>query len=362
MKLLIVDDALLNRRHYEMMMRDIEECDIISFETAEEALRWCEDGGKPDFIVSDYVLPGMNGVDFLRRVHDIESLRSIPVLMISASDDKAVRRAAFAAGALDFVEQPVDHHEFPQRIRNLLAIRRQMLEETATADWLAAQVRHAVAQLLQRESEVIQRLARIAEYRDPETGLHAARVGHYAKLLAARLGLPLNEVESIYLTAPLHDVGKVSVPDYILTKSGKLTSAEFAIMQQHTVVGYELLRDDTSPLLNTAATIALSHHERYDGSGYPHKRKAEDIPLVGRICAVADTFDVLTSVRPYKPAWTIEDAAAEIRRCSGSHFDPSIVSAFDAVLRDIAQIRRSMIEPIEGSAPEPYTIMDRRTG
>jgi len=344
MKLLIVDDALLNRRHYEIMANDIEDCEIIAFDCAEKALGWCDSGGRPDFVVTDHVLPGMSGIDFLQRIRELPSLGGVPTIMISASEDKDVRRKAFAAGVLDFIAQPVDHFEFPQRIRNFLMLRRRFVDESSTADWLAAQVRSATAQLLERERQVVGRLARIAEYRDPETGLHAARVGSIAKVIAERLGLSKDEVEAIFLTAPLHDVGKISVPDYILLKTGKLTQLEFEIMKQHTIVGYELLRDDTSTLLNTAATIALAHHERFDGTGYPKGLAGDAIPLPGRICAIADTFDVLTSWRPYRPALSIDDAIAEIRRCKGTQLDPRVVGAFDAAIEQVVAVKERMTD------------------
>lgn len=196
------------------------------------------------------------------------------------------------------------------------------------AAWLAEAVDKATAEVREREREIIVRLVRAAEFRDPETGSHIQRMAAYSRLIAERLGLPLAEQEIILAAAPMHDVGKLGTPDHILLKPGKLTPEEFEIMKEHARKGYEILADSNSRMLQVAAIIALSHHEKFDGSGYPGGLRGEDIPLYGRIVAVADVFDALTSARPYKPAWTLERAVEFMQDNRDKHFDPACLDAF----------------------------------
>ena len=198
----------------------------------------------------------------------------------------------------------------------------------------------ATEEIRRREQETILRLSRAAEFRDPETGDHLQRMAHYSWMIAVRLGLPPEQQQLILEAAPMHDVGKVGIPDHILLKPGKLDEAEFSIMKQHPVIGHQILSDSSSPLLQIAAVIAISHHEKYDGTGYPHGRKGEDIPLFGRIVAVADVFDALTSERPYKRAWSLEDAVVFLEEGCGSHFDPKCVQAFLTGWDQVVDIRR----------------------
>lgn len=344
MKILIIDGAEANRKKYLSMMNDIPDCEAIPFSSAEETLEWCAAGGVPDILLVNHSLPGTNGLELLRRIREMRTINEVPALIIGASDAKAIRREAFALGA-DFVSSPVDLQELQSRIKHMAARAERYKQETETADWLAAQVKRATAELIERERKIIYRLARIAEYRDPESALHPVRVSHYARLLALTQNLRPSLIDSIFAGSPLHDVGNVAIPDYILLKQGKLTSLEFETMKQHTIVGYELLKDDASSLLNTAATMALTHHERFDGTGYPKGLKGEDIPLAGRICALADTFDVLTSQRPYKPAFDTNKALAEIMSCRGTQFDPKLVDAFKSVLPEVLRIKEQFADP-----------------
>jgi two-component system, response regulator RpfG len=339
MKVLIASDAREEQRHWQTITGSIEGCEAWIFATSAETLAWCESGGKADLAIIDCRLPGPNGLELIHRLRAVKALGAIPIFMITAAGNEQLRRQAFEAGVIDFAVRPIDWAEYTIRVRNILALRESHNEQSETADWLAQQVRHATEQLMERERQVICRLARLAEYRDPETGLHTTRVGRFAQLICLELGLNQTVVDSISVAAPLHDVGKIALPDYILLKTGKLTKAEFELTKQHTVIGYELLNDDSS-LLRTAAQIALSHHEHFDGAGYPYGLKGDDIPLAGRVCAVADAFDVLTSTRPHKPASTIDHAVHEIRRCRAHQFDPLVVDAFEARLGDIIEIRK----------------------
>jgi putative two-component system response regulator len=221
----------------------------------------------------------------------------------------------------------------------MLALRRSHLSLASRARTLAEEVRRATAEVYERERETIVRLARAAEFRDPETGAHIVRMANYSSLIAFRLGLPQSERELILQAAPMHDVGKLGTPDHILLKPGRLTAQEYDLMKRHPSIGYEILKDSVSPVLQMAAEIALSHHERFDGTGYPLGLARRKIPIVGRIVAVADVFDALTSERPYKQAWELARAVEYLRLGRGSHFDPDCVDAFLTGWKDVMAVR-----------------------
>ncbi|MEO3713483.1 HD domain-containing phosphohydrolase [Roseateles flavus] len=338
-QVLIVDDAPVNLALFEALVKRLGGCEVCSFGDAVQALSWL--GGQDvDLIIVDYMMPLLNGLDFIQAVRAKPGLETVPILMVTANDQKEVRYRALRAGASDFLTKPVDRTEFEARACNLLALgdaRRQLADR---ATWLAEEVRKATAQAVQREHETVIRLSRAAEYRDPETGAHILRMAHYSHLIARALGLSQAQQELILVAAPLHDIGKVGVADAILLKPGRLTPDEFELMKQHTVYGYEILRDSTSEILQAGAIIALGHHEKFDGSGYPNRLRGEDIPIFSRIVAVADVFDALTSARPYKPAWTLEDASQWIRNQSGSHFDPACVAVFFEHWEEVQGIRK----------------------
>jgi putative two-component system response regulator len=241
------------------------------------------------------------------------------------------------------------------RVRNLLALRKSRQQLSNRAAWLAEEVKKATAETVAREKEAILRLSRAAEHRDPETGMHLLRMSNYTRLIAAQLGLPPAEQELLLDAAPMHDIGKVGTPDHILLKPGRLTPEEFDIMKQHATIGYEILRDSVSPLLQCAATLALTHHEKFDGSGYPQGLAGEAIPLYGRIVAVADVFDALTSERPYKKAWPLEEAVDFLKAGAGSHFDPACVDGFLAAYPQVLEIKSRYHEDI----PEAETATEQ---
>ncbi len=219
-----------------------------------------------------------------------------------------------------------------------------MLALNKSHKYLASEVRKATAKLVEQERETIFCLAKAAEYRDPETGAHILRMAHYSKHIARVLGLPEAQQDLLLQAAPMHDIGKVGTPDMILLKPGKLTPEEFAVMKQHATIGHAVLSANSSPLLQVAAEIAYTHHEKYDGNGYPRGLKGDDIPLFGRIVAVADVFDALTSERPYKKAWSVEDASSLIKEGAGSHFDPACVSAFFTDFASVLRIKDQFID------------------
>jgi putative two-component system response regulator len=259
--------------------------------------------------------------------------------MVTADHERNTRYSALDAGATDFLTKPIDGREFRARVRNMLAIQRSRKIIADRAQWLEQEVDKRTEEVFARELEMIMRLSRAAEFRDPETGAHIQRMSLFSRLIAEGLGLPAAEQELILRAAPMHDVGKIAIPDHILLKPGRLTSAEFDLMKQHAEYGYEILKNSSSTLLDAAAIIARSHHEKFDGSGYPLGLRGEDIPLHGRIVAVADVFDALTSERPYKQRWDVEQAFDLLRQGAGTHFDPRCVDAFISRRDDVLAIQ-----------------------
>jgi len=286
----------------------------------------------PDLVVLDLHMPEMDGFEVLAQLTPwTRGSTRLPVLVMTADVSQDARRRALSLGAKDFLTKPFDPAETVLRITNLLETRVLQLELRTQARELERQVRERTVELEQSRLEVLERLAFAAEYRDDETREHTERIGRTADLLARELGLPEAIVGLIRRAAPLHDVGKLAVPDSILLKPGRLSSEEFEVMKCHVTIGAEILGDGRSALMQLGAEIALTHHERWDGTGYASGLRGESIPISGRIVSVADSFDALTHWRPYKDAWSVEDAVAKIRGLSGDHFDPRVVEAFNTL-------------------------------
>jgi len=260
------------------------------------------------------------------------------VVMITAEEKKEVRYQALEAGANDFLNKPIDKTEFVARTNNMIRLRKNQFQLANRAEWLAKGIKKATEELRQQEREALLLLSKAAEYRDPETGAHLNRMSLYSKIIARNLGFGEEEQEIMLEASPMHDVGKVGTPDHILLKPGKLDPDEFEIMKQHASYGYDILKQGSSRLMQVAAEIAVTHHEKFNGRGYPLGLKGEDIPLRGRIVAVADVFDALTSERPYKKAWPLQEALDLLRRESGEHFDPQCVDAFLTSLDEVQEI------------------------
>ncbi|MGH7536402.1 MAG: HD-GYP domain-containing protein, partial [Gemmatimonadales bacterium] len=297
--------------------------------------------------------------ELVRELRAEPRLREVPILVVTTVQDREVRREAVTAGANDYLIKPLDPVEVKARIRNMLALRRNAQALAGHAAVLEQEIARALAAVTAREHEVIVRLARAAEYRDWETGAHIVRVAWYARLIARGLGMSAEEQDVIFRAAPMHDVGKIGVPDHILLKPSGLDEVEFGIMKQHTVIGHGILVGSESNLLQMAADIALSHHERFDGGGYPKGRIGEDIPLSGRIVAVADTYDALTSERPYKSEWPRGLAFAYLQQCSGNRFDPACVRAFLSEEDQVAEIRASFPDTHSRPSAQPLTLLAR---
>ncbi|MBS1197707.1 MAG: response regulator [Proteobacteria bacterium] len=288
----------------------------------------------------DYMMPEMDGMQFIRKFRFMPGQERIPVLMVTANDQKDIRYEALENGASDFLNKPIDRIEFSARVRNMLQLRSAQKQLADRAMHLMVMVEEQTQEIRGREQELIYRLSRAAEFRDPDTGAHIKRMARYSQLIAERLNLDKGFQKLVLEAAPLHDVGKIGIQDYILLKPGKLTDEEFEIMKSHSSLGYELLKDSASEVLMAGAEIALHHHEKFDGSGYPGHLSGESIPILGRIVAVADVFDALTSVRPYKSAWSMEDARQNLEDGSGKHFDPLCVDAFLSGWDEVFNIRR----------------------
>lgn len=336
-RILIVDDNVLNVQILKKILADAGYVNVVMTTDASKAFpmyREC----RPDLVLLDFNMPQLNGIEVMSQFATLDPTGYLPVLMLTAEEDAALRSQALQSGAKDFVKKPYDRTEVLLRSRNILEVRLLYNQIKTQNQTLEEQVLARTQELHQTRLDVIQRLARVAEYRDKETGQHIMRMSRYAEALAKAIGLAPAQVELILNTSPLHDIGKVAIPDTILLKPGKLDPQEFELMKTHTILGAQMLAGGDSVFLKMAQTIALTHHERFDGTGYPHGIKGEDIPLTGRICAVCDVFDALTSVRPYKKAWELQASFDEIKRCSGSHFDPNIAETFLKIEKDIKYI------------------------
>ncbi|MCA1926281.1 MAG: response regulator [Thiobacillus sp.] len=301
----------------------------------------------PDLIITDYRMPGMDGIEFTRRVRAERRLADVPIIIVTVVEDRQIRYQALENGATDFLTRPIDPQECRARCLNLLALRRSQKTISDRAQWLEEQVMHATREVRIRERETLMKLAKAGEYRDQETGNHILRMAQYARLIAEELKLTTMECDEIEAAAPMHDIGKIGIPDQILLKPGRHTGEETAIMRRHPVIGHEILCDSPSRYLQMGAVIALGHHEKFDGSGYPQGLAGDAIPLAARIVAVADMFDALTSKRPYKAAWSFQDALAYIQAQAGRHFDPDCSRAFERRIDTVAEIMRDLGDPSE---------------
>jgi putative two-component system response regulator len=298
-----------------------------------------------DLILLDLNMPHLDGFQVMARLQQIEQHSYLPILVLTAQSDSATKLRALEAGAKDFVSKPFDRVEVMSRIRNMLEVRllhNQLCDQNSI---LEEKVRERTRELHDTRLEVIRRLGRAAEYRDNETGLHIIRMSQFSERLGRMVGMSEEEGDMLLNASPMHDIGKIGIPDRILLKPGKLDPDEWETMKTHAAIGAEILSGHHSPLMEMARVIALTHHEKWDGTGYPNALKGEDIPLVGRITALCDVFDALTTERPYKKAWTVEDATAYIRDNRGKHFDPALVDAFDQILPDVLAIREKFSEP-----------------
>ena len=300
----------------------------------------------PDVILLDIMMPKMDGFTVVKRLKGDENTKIIPVVMVTALSETEDRVRALEVGADDFLTKPVDVTELQARVASLLKVKayndhmrdyqKELEGEVAKR---TEQLRQALKEVKARSLDTIYRLSRAAEHRDESTGAHIQRVSNYSDAIARNMGLDDEFVEAILYASPMHDVGKIGIPDHVLMKPGKLEPDEWEIMQQHTVIGAKILENSDTDFMKLSEIIALTHHEKWDGSGYPKGLQGADIPLAGRIVAIADVFDALASKRPYKDAFSIEKSLNIIRETRGKHFDPDVVDTFFAIEDEVLEIR-----------------------
>lgn len=327
MNIVIVDDQTSARTMLRHILEDISpELEVFDFGDPEVALRWCDDH-RPDLLLLDYRMPIVDGLEFARRFRRPMLHRDVPIVLVTVVGDEPIRQAALEAGVIDFLVKPVRPRELRARCRNLLQLRQQSESVKQRALSLEQRLLKSMHEVEERERETLTRLARAIAYRDASTSANLERVAAVAGMVAEAMGLFEDEVRMIELAAPLHDIGKIAIPDAILMKPGPLTAEEMATMREHPQIGYELLSNSQNRFIQLSALIALRHQERFDGTGYPDGLAGEEIPLEARIITIADVFDALMSKRPYKRAWSIEESLAYIAENSGRHFDPRCVEA-----------------------------------
>ncbi len=349
-KLLVVDDTednLILMRKALMRAGYLQVVTVTNPLEAAEVFR----REQPDMVLVDYRMPPVDGFYVLREIRAYDSSAiPVPAIMLTAGASEEVKQRALQAGFTDFLNKDFDFTELILRIRNALHIyqlNRQLLKNN---ELLEETVRVRTLQIHQAHRDTLAKLAIAAEFRDDETGEHTRRVGYVAAQIAMTLGLPKSFIDDIRMAAPLHDVGKIGIPDMILQKPAALTREEYLKVREHAQIGAQILRGSDEPIVEMARSVALTHHEKWDGTGYPHGLSGEQIPISGRIVALADAFDAMTNDRHYRKAISVDLAVSELRACSGTHFDPAVVEAFIIVVEKGLHIA----DETEGRAPVPF--------
>ncbi|MBW1682204.1 MAG: response regulator [Deltaproteobacteria bacterium] len=364
-KILVVDDEEQNLRLMEALLVPLG-YDVVVARNGEETFDRVAKTN-PDVILLDILMPGLNGFEVAKKLKASEGTRIIPIVMVTSLNDVEDRVRALEAGADDFLAKPVEMTELRARVQSSLKIKAYYDHMRDYQKKLEAEVARRTAQLKAAfekirgaSLETIYRLSRAAEYKDEDTGAHILRMSNYSSVVARKMGLNGRVVDSILYAAPMHDVGKIGTPDRILLKPGKLTMAECETMKQHAATGGKILEGADPGFMRLAEVVALTHHEKWDGSGYPNGLKGKKIPLAGRIVAIGDVFDALTSKRPYKEAFSLEKSYEIIRQSRGTHFDPDVVDAFFSAEDEIVAIKdrypdekESLFVRIAGRLPQP---------
>ncbi|QTA79891.1 Two component system response regulator reciever and HD domains-containing protein [Desulfonema limicola] len=341
-KILIVDDERFNINILVGILKTRYR--TIIAKNGEEALKRAVTSTPPDLILLDIMMPEMDGYEVCKRLKQAEETAHIPVIFITAMGQEENETKGFEVGAVDYITKPVQPEIVRARVKThleLINARKQLQNQNLI---LEQKVHERTRELRDSRQEIIHRLVSAAEHKDPETGSHIKRMSHYSALLARAYGFNEKECEAVLLAASMHDIGKIGIPDYILLKKGRLDLEEWEIMKTHSSIGAKILSKSKSKLIREGQVIAVSHHEKWDGSGYPQKLKGEAIPITGRIAALADVFDALTTKRPYKEPWPVNRAADEIKAGSGSHFEPRLVEIFINILPDLLKIKERFPE------------------
>ncbi len=333
--ILIVDDAPENIDILRGLLKD--EYKIKVAINGAKALKIAQSTHELDLILLDVMMPDMDGYEVCRQLKSQISTSSIPVIFVTAKGETKDEALGFDLGAVDYITKPISPPIVKKRVQMHLALHNEKR-------LLEALVLERTQELEASRKEIIACLGKAAEYKDNDTGMHVKRMSLYAKVIGLATGMSEEEANALQETAPMHDIGKIGLPDRILKKPAKLNPEEIEHMRQHPQIGVDILGGQTCPLLNMARSIAISHHEKWDGSGYPNGLKGEEIPLHGRIAAIADVFDALTTQRPYKEAWPVEKALNLLNEESGKHFDPKLIELFMASLPEILEIKQSFQE------------------
>jgi two-component system, response regulator RpfG len=338
----IIDDEFTSRIILDKIVRGLrKEVTVHAFASPLGAIDWLR-LNHPDLILVDHLMDEMSGLEVVKKIRHIPHLEHIPVIMITVSDDNEIRFKALEVGVTEFLSKPVNHYECLIRCRNLLSLHLHHKGVLRHSEELEKAVTEATRRILEREQETLFRLAKAGEYRDSDTGNHVLRMARFSRLIAEGMGLDENRCSLIEMAAPMHDIGKIGIPDNILLKPGKLNHEEFEIMKTHSTIGYHILKSSHSKYISLGAEIALSHHEQYDGNGYPGGLQGNAIPLDARIVAVADVYDALTSERPYKKVWSNLQALEYISASKGKQFDPGCVDAFVLQFNKISLVQQQL--------------------
>jgi putative two-component system response regulator len=343
-KILVVDDEERNLRLIEALLAPLGHSIHFASDGPTALQRASEE--RPDLVLLDVTMPGMDGFEVARQLKSRPATSMVPIVMVTALKEVSDRVKALEAGADDFLNKPVDKTELRARVKSLLKVKayndhmvhyqKELEDEVARR---LQQLRKALDKVKAGSLETIYRLSVAAEYKDEDTGAHIKRMSNYSAAVARMMRLKDITVEAILYAAPMHDIGKIGISDKILLKPGKLDAAEWAVMREHTVIGAKILEGSDSGFIRLGEVIALTHHEKWDGSGYPRRLRGHRIPLAGRIVAIADVFDALTSRRPYKEPFPLEKAYAILREGRGTHFDPEVVDAFFSAEAEILSIK-----------------------
>ncbi|SEP72360.1 putative two-component system response regulator [Ectothiorhodospira magna] len=341
---MVVDDERANLVLMERLLRSDGYAHLIMVQDPRQVMDIYGEE-QVDLVLLDIQMPYLDGFQVMEQFAALDDPLVPPILVLTAQASREYMLRALNVGARDFIGKPFDRAEVLARVRNMLDVQLAHRMTHNQKDVLEQMVRERTEEIRNTRLQVVQRLGRAAEYRDNETGYHILRMSHTSELIARHLGWNAAECERMLHASPMHDVGKIGIPDHILLKPGKLSPEEWRIMQTHTTIGGDILGGDESELLYLAREIALSHHEKWDGSGYPLGLEGDNIPMSGRIVALADVFDALTSERPYKKAWTVPDALDLIREGSGQHFDPNLTAIFFKLVPQILEIRDRFAEP-----------------
>lgn len=334
----IVDDESVSRMLLSKTIDNIDPFIVVkSFNSAPAALAAIETS-PPDLIITDYKMPIMNGIEFTKKIRRLPNCKDTPIMMVTIINDRAVLHNALQSGVTEFLNKPFDKIECEARCNNLLSLGKHQTSLKKHSIHLEKKISDTTEEILIREKETLIRLTKACAFKDCITGEHLLRIGLISKILALELGFDENSAEILETASPLHDIGKLAISDNILMKKGKLSEEEFEVMKTHTTIGYEILKDSPSPYLQTGALVALNHHEKYDGTGYPNRLSGRNIPIEARIVAVADVFDSLTNHRPYKKAWPLEDALDYIKEQQRKHLDPECVNSLMSKIDEITSI------------------------